>query len=396
MPIRANAAVCAVSGPHSSGAHRDADETRETDRQIVNVKDAGGIASTAHQEPASYDWYEFGLADDVRPFIEDSVALNQAIVIGTLVRIEGGGPRDIGAQMAFAGDRLCGFFSGGCVESDVARHAKDVLAQGRMQRLVYGRGSPFFDIRLLCGARMEILLDKVDAADPALRRLLALTASRQAAIWMSDGHKHLCLPLIGDAPERWLETFQAAQQTNAYAGEVGDTYWVRYRPRIRVYVAGQDPTSLAIASLSSQIGFETIFIRKNGPVLPPPVRIQAYWRGEIADAFKEFGVDPWTAVVAANHDLEADHTILEAALVSPATYVGVLGSRRHKDRRLRMLQAAGLSPERLARLKAPIGIPLESKMPWQIALSVVCEISQEFHRLPCAAEGAQSGVPSGL
>ena len=54
-------------------------------------------------------------------------------------------------------------------------------------------------------------------------------------------------------------------------------------------------------------------------------------------AFQALGLDQWTAVAVASHDIAIDHAALAAALPSPAPFVGELGS----GRRL---------PERLARL----------------------------------------------
>src|SRR3546814_17488137 len=80
-----------------------------------------------------------------------------------------------------------GFLSGGCIESDVARNGREVIRDGRVRTLVYGKGSPFIDIRLPCGGRIEVAIERVGPGDPALEELRRCTAGRRSAIWVSDG-----------------------------------------------------------------------------------------------------------------------------------------------------------------------------------------------------------------
>ena len=72
----------------------------------------------------------FGVAEDIRPAMRQAQASNQAFVLATLVAVEGGGPRPEGTQMVFAPGVLAGYFSGGCVEGDVAGHAWACLEDG--------------------------------------------------------------------------------------------------------------------------------------------------------------------------------------------------------------------------------------------------------------------------
>jgi len=104
------------------------------------------------------EWPLFGMAEDVRPVLAAARDAGRPLALATLTAVGGGGPRPAGTQMVFAEGLAAGYFSGGCVEADVADHAFACLADGAPRSLVYGEGSPWPDIRLLCGARIEILL----------------------------------------------------------------------------------------------------------------------------------------------------------------------------------------------------------------------------------------------
>jgi xanthine dehydrogenase accessory factor len=299
------------------------------------------------------------MAEDVRPVLRRARDAARPLALATLVAVEGGGPRPEGTQMVFAEGLAAGYFSGGCVESDIADHAFACLEDGAPRTLVYGEGSPWPDIRLLCGARIEIVVERVAPADPALAELLAAEAERRPVTWISDGVRRICAAAA--------EPFPGALVVR------------RYTPRPRLVVVGSDPTALAIAQLGSQAEFETTLVRPKGPEAPPPIPGVAYLRQEPAEALARVGVDAWTAVAIATHDSETDHVALIAALPSAAGYVGLLGARRRLSERLARLRAAGVSNAAIARLHAPIGLDIGGKAPWEVAISVIGEITAVRH-----------------
>jgi xanthine dehydrogenase accessory factor len=322
-------------------------------------------------------WPLFGLVDDVRPALVRAVAASRPIALATIVALDGGGPRPVGDQMSVTGNEVCGFLSGGCLEADVAAHARELLAEGGApRRLVYGQGSPWADIRLLCGSRIEILLERIAPDDPALAALLDLTQARRPALWLTDGERRACGP-VATAPRAWQGAFARA-----------------YDPRLRLIVMGADPTALAIAALGVQSGFETTLVRPKGPVEPPPIPGLAYSREEPADAFAAIGLDPWTAVAVASHEAALDHEGLVAALPSQAFYVGALGARRRLgDRRLGLV-AAGIAASDIDRLRAPIGLDIGGKAPFEIAVAVLAEINALRHEPGWAQTRRSSGSAS--
>jgi xanthine dehydrogenase accessory factor len=310
------------------------------------------------------DWPVFGFVDDVRPALDAARRKGRTSILATLVAVEGGGPRPVGTQMIFSAshdetpDEVFGYFSGGCVESDIADHAYACLADGEPRRLVYGEGSPWPDIRLLCGARIEILLERLEASDPALAVLLDAWAERRPVEWITDGRRRAC---------------GATGEVKAWEG----AFTRHCDPAQKLVVFGFDPTALAIATLGAQSGFETTLVRGKGPESPPPVPGLAYSRQSPAEALATIGTDDWTAIAIASHNLELDREALAAALPSAAGYVGLLGARRRLEERLAPLRAAGVPEAVLTRVHAPIGLDIGGKAPWAVAVSVIGEIMAE-------------------
>lgn len=74
-----------------------------------------------------------------------------------------------------------------------------------------------------------------------------------------------------------------------------------------------------------------------------------------------------------NHDLEA----LRAALNTDARYIGLVGSRRKKALLFRTLESGGFSKEAVERIIIPVGLPIGSVTPEEIAVSIMAQIIRE-------------------
>ena len=303
------------------------------------------------------DWPLWGLADDIRPALRAARVAGSPVALATIVGLDGGGPRPVGTQMLIAPEGASGFLSGGCLEADVAAHAVGVLASGEPARLIYGQGSSWPDIRLLCGSRVEILLEAIGSDDAAAHALLALSEARVPAFWLSDGRRRACGPLESP-PAAWPGAWRKT-----------------YPPATRLIVVGADPAAVATARLGPPPGLETTLVRPRGPKSPPPLVGVAYRREPPGEALAALVLDAWTAVAVATHDAALDHEALAFALPSAAFYVGALGARRRTPERTAALAAGGLDAASLTRLVSPIGLDLGGKAPWEVAIAVLAQIT---------------------
>lgn len=145
----------------------------------------GALSDRPLPDGPGADWPLAALDDDVMPAVAALVAAGEPFALVTIVAADGG-PRPVGSQMAVSAGRTWGFVSGGCVEADVALQGRAAMAEGRARRVVYGWGSPFIDIRLPCGGRIELLVEPVDPGDPAMIALADAWERRCPARYLSD------------------------------------------------------------------------------------------------------------------------------------------------------------------------------------------------------------------
>lgn len=322
-------------------------------------------------------WQFDAQTDDIRPLMMAVQAAAAPFAIATLVETSGPAPRELGAQMLVTAEQHWGYLSGGCIEADVARHAREAMAQGKPRLLRYGEGSPWIDIRLACGTGISVLVEPLHGDDPTVAALLEGFQARHPVLWSSDGAVREAVA-CDDAP--------------GFAWDAR-RYSKRYDPVVRLVLVGEDATVLACATLGKAMGMEVALITPNGPEAAPLPGI-AYHRTPAPAALDAIGLDRWTAVAVLSHDREDDEAGLAAALASPAFYVGAIGARVRLDGRVALLRGHGVSEADIARLHAPIGLQGFGKAPRDIALSVVADVARAFHARSASVNEAGSSISS--
>jgi len=106
------------------------------------------------------------------------------------------------------------------------------------------------------------------------------------------------------------------------------------------------------------------------------------------DAVRALAHDARSAVVALTHDPKLDDMALLEALASGVFYVGALGSTANNGRRRDRLRKMGLTAGQLERLHGPVGLPIGSRTPAEIAIAILAEITALRHGIVLGAVGA--------
>lgn len=322
-------------------------------------------------------WHLPAQVADIREPLLAIRADHSLCAIATLVEISGSAPREIGAQMVITHRQHWGSLSGGCIEADVARHAREAMASGEPRLLRYGEGSPWIDIRLACGSGISVLVEPVALTEPAMAALLEGHAARVPILWSSDGRQRDSMECADAPPTVWD----------------GTRYAVLFEPRLRLIIIGEDAAALASAGLAAQMGLDVTLITPGGAEQPPFAGI-GYHRTVAAEAIDAIGPDRWTAVAVMSHDSEDDERALACALTSDAFYVGAIGARARLGQRRERLRAHGVAASRLESLHAPIGLYGFGKAPRDIALALVAEVVRDFHMRSAASRSAGVSISS--
>ncbi len=288
----------------------------------------------------------------------------EKMAIATVVSTWGSAPRPKGSHMLVHEDgRFEGSVSGGCVESDILATAADVIAGAPFQLRNYGvADAAAWEVGLPCGGEIAVMVQPVSAEgfDPELFDRIA------------DARDH------GDALT--VTTDLATGHSDARPAETGEVFVNRYDPPRRLLIVGAVQIAQALAGLARELGIATVVIDPRARFLTderfPGVTLDDRWPDEAIAALRP---GPSTAVVTLSHDIKIDDPALIAALATDAAYVGALGSRKSHAARRERLAAAGVTPENIDRIDAPVGIDIGAIGPSEIALSVAAAMIGAFH-----------------
>jgi xanthine dehydrogenase accessory factor len=92
------------------------------------------------------------------------------------------------------------------------------------------------------------------------------------------------------------------------------------------------------------------------------------------DLPRQLKLDSRSYLVLTTRGSSVDVVGLPARLATPATYVGVIGSRRRWATTVKELEAGGVSAAQIGRVHSPMGLELRAETPEEIAVSIMAEI----------------------
>jgi xanthine dehydrogenase accessory factor len=149
-----------------------------------------------------------------------------------------------------------------------------------------------------------------------------------------------------------------------------------HNPPPRLLLVGAVHISQALAPMAAMAGYGVSVIDPRRAFATddrfPGISMRGDWPDEAMAALKP---DHRTAVVTLTHDPKLDDPALQAALRSPAFYIGALGSRKTHGARLERLATAGFTPTEVARIHGPVGLSIGALSPAEIAVSVLAQIT---------------------
>jgi xanthine/CO dehydrogenase XdhC/CoxF family maturation factor len=103
----------------------------------------------------------------VKEIVEDVErwrARGERVAIATVIATRMSAPRPVGAKLAVSeSGAICGSVSGGCVESDVAEQAREVLETGEPKLLSYGiSDEDALGVGLPCGGEIDVFVERFE------------------------------------------------------------------------------------------------------------------------------------------------------------------------------------------------------------------------------------------
>lgn len=143
----------------------------------------------------------------------------------------------------------------------------------------------------------------------------------------------------------------------------------------KLLVVGAVHVAQVLARTSPEVGLPTTIIDPRAGFATrerfPTAKIVRAWPDA---ALEQIRLNERSALVVLAHDPKIDDPALTAALASDAFYIGALGGRRTRRSRRQRLIEAGFSAQAVARIHSPVGLPIGSRTPAEIAFSILAQI----------------------
>ncbi len=326
--------------------------------------------------------------------------------LATVVWVEGSSYRRPGARMLITDDgRWEGAISGGCLEGDALRKARQVMLDGQPIVVTYDTmddGANSFGVGLGCNGIINVLIEPInpgDAQNP-VSLLKEFTQKRDvrvlATVLKSDGStlqpgsRFVLTEQDSEPVPDWLQTdMQTVYSTGkpltkAYTQglETAEIFIERIDPGLELVIFGAGYDVVPVAKLARELGWQVTVtddcIAHLSPKRFPVATCVLYAdRQAVTD---QLTITNRTAAVLMSHNFNYDRAVLENLLTTDIPYIGMLGPRKRFDKMQDEFKKDGLyfSETSLNRVHAPIGLDLGAETPDEIALSIMAEIKAFF------------------
>lgn len=316
--------------------------------------------------------------------IRDRQESGEDLVLVTVIGSNGGTPRGAGAHMLIGEQGGClGTIGGGAVEFRAQEMAQEILKEKQSAEKQFSLVKDDEDhLEMVCGGAVRLYFSYLPAEN---RETAALAAQAEkhfrtgADMWLildlADGGRIGLYTeedgFLGVRPPEWLrEELGAAARRIQRQGQ--DFFVEQISSAEHVYIFGGGHVAQELVPVLTHVGFRCVVMDDREDFADPAsfpeaeAVLQIDFR-RIADrvTIKE---NDYVCVMTRGH--ASDMIILTQVLRTPASYIGMIGSRHKKTSVFNALYEQGFTEADTDRITTPIGLDILAETPAEIAISI--------------------------
>lgn len=151
-----------------------------------------------------------------------------------------------------------------------------------------------------------------------------------------------------------------------------------YLPPEELVIVGAGHIAVPLAELGGRLGYRVVVLDDREAFVdaerfPPETEVL---RTDFADPFRSVRISRRSHLVLVTRAHRYDYDCLLHLLRGETTprYIGMIGSRRRVRATFQALLEAGIPPERIALVRAPVGLEIGAETPAEIAVSIAAEL----------------------
>lgn len=328
--------------------------------------------------------------------------------LATVVKVRGSSYRSPGARMLITDDgRWVGSISGGCLEGDALRKARQVMADKKPVTVTYDtreESNQNLGIGLGCNGVIDVLIEPAAPGDPSnpitlfeslleTKNPLAMAtiftgteAGNKILISHQEQYSNtIAEKSLAEAITRDLATVFTHRKSEAkkytLAEEV-EVFVELIQPTVSLIIFGGGFDARPVSELAKSLGWNVAVtdecVAHIAPIFFPSADKLSLCQREFID--RDFDITPYTACVLMSHNYEYDRDVLKKLIKTETPYIGILGPRKRFDKMLAEFsqQDIHLTDFDFQRIHSPIGLDIGAEAPDEIAISIIAEVQSKF------------------
>jgi len=230
---------------------------------------------------------------------------------------------------------------------------------------------------MICSGKQTVILKELTPGDQDSIEGIADWTRRGDGLSLIISENSIGMgPVCGD---REMVTDDEGPISFEREGEESFSYVEFSAVRDALHIIGGGHCALALSRLMSTLGFH-ISIYDDRPSLNTLAKNDSAHEVRILESYEDIAShiplddDDEAYVVVMTLGYNTDAVVIRQLLGRKFKYFGVLGSKAKMATLLRELRNEGVPQEQLDRIRTPIGLPINSHTPEEIAVSIAAEI----------------------
>lgn len=332
---------------------------------------------------------------------------NLAMVLATVVKVEGSSYRRPGARMLVTEDgQMTGAISGGCLEGDALKKAILAIHQRKNRLVSYDTNTDegsAIGLQLGCNGIVHILFEYVDLErrDHPIALLRRLLQQREEALLITSfstekqreqigtrlliaGSEENTSALESQLPilEEHINVAKTKRQSVLALiegeGQRNEILIEYIAPTVHLVVVGAGNDAQPVVEMAHLLGWEITVVdgrasHVNATRFPQASQLIV---APATGIITKMSVDPWTVFVLMTHNYSYDLTLLKELMHSATIYIGSLGPKTKLLRMFDDIHRAGITitESQKDKIYGPVGLDIGAETSAEIALAIVAEI----------------------
>ncbi len=304
-------------------------------------------------------------------FILNYIKLSQPVILLFVPESKGSSPGRQGFKMAVSRDNIFGSIGGGIMEHKFVEMAKvklnSIEDEPVIRKQIHSKSAKVNQSGMICSGEQTIVLFQLTVKfTNVIEKILHCLLKNQSG-------------LLKITPE--IITFSENKEGKDYFFEMkSESEWLYLENlgiKNQLYIIGGGHCALALSKLMSTMDFNihlfddrsnlNTFDQNNFTI---EKRIISDYT--VLNEIIPSGNNIYTVIMTFGY--KTDDIALRALIEKDFKYLGVLGSQPKMEKMFEQWRNDKLPEEKLAKIFAPVGIPIHSQTPDEIAISIAAEI----------------------